>query len=132
MNSPFLDQLWKRLDAVAPGVHDRLEELDRLSEAVGEQAVRILLQQACQSQHVGNIQAAKDAIARIPEPWLLTMLEKTIDESLDLGDEWEYRRLLEVLRDNVPELLSIYIGRGLSSKDLEIREAANEFAATRI
>ena len=99
------------------------------SGAAAEKVVGILLQGACQSQHIGNIQASREALARIPRDWLKSVLIPTISKSLNIEDEWEYRRLLELLKELSPEIMPPFIEQGLASQDLGIHEAAEDFAA---
>ena len=45
----------------------------------------------------------------LPRAWLSGVLQEAISDVVDLGDEWEYRRLVELLKDlNVP-LFDSYI-----------------------
>ena len=128
MDSPFSTQLAKLLAKVQPTAFERLEELDQFSEPISERILGILLEVACQSQHIGNIQAGRDAMARVPREWLREVLPRLIDKSLNLKDEWEYRRLLELLKEVAPEMVPPWIDHGLASLDTEIHEAAEEFA----
>jgi hypothetical protein len=129
MISPFSTQLRKALTSVHPLAYDRLEELDRLPDSIADKVLGILLQSACQSQHIGNIKASREAIARIPRDWLRTALPRAIDTSLNIGDEWEYRRLLELLKELAPDLMPPLIDRGLASNDPDLHETAEDFSS---
>jgi hypothetical protein len=127
IKSPYLEQLVKRLDAVWPGAFQCLRELDQIPKKSALEVVCILLTNACQSQNEENIRLGREGLEAIPPTWLQTVLPEAIEKSLNLGDEWEYRRLLEVLHDLFPELLPEYVNRGLAAKDAEIRETAEDF-----
>jgi hypothetical protein len=47
--------------------------------------------------------------------------------SIDVEDDWEYRRLVELVEECMPQALKIFIALGYKSKNDEIREAAIEF-----
>ena len=125
---PFEVDLIARLDGVARGAFENLEVIDRFPDPVSKKVVSILLQQACQSQHIGSINVARKAIARIPNGWLALVLDELVAESLDLSDEWEYRRLLELLALNLVDQLSVYIRHGIESLDTEICHAAEDYS----
>jgi hypothetical protein len=74
-----------------------------------------------------NIEMGRASISRIPYDWLNSELPQAVDESLDLDDEWEYRRLLELLAESAPQLMQTYIDLGLRSSNTEIQDAAAEF-----
>jgi hypothetical protein len=127
MESPFERALASELDTAYPQVYDRLEALDTLPEDVAGQVICILLTRACQSQNVGNIQASRRAIGRIPHRCRLLLLPKVIDQSLTLEDEWEFRRLVELLREIEPSLAAHYVSHGMASGNHEVREAASDY-----
>ncbi len=54
-------------------------------------------------------------------------IESIAIESLNLTDDWEYRRLLELAEGLSPELLQLFVGMGRESENPEIREAAEDF-----
>jgi hypothetical protein len=129
MNDVFVDMLNRALDSVCPGVSNRLDRLDEFPDSVQQDVVSTLLSRACQSQNDANIILARQAIAAIPQPCVSRVLEPSIRRGVDLADEWEFRRLLELLREIKSDLLSTFITFGLTSNDADIREAAEDFKA---
>lgn len=127
MSQVFVDALNRKLDSVCPGMRNQLHRLGEFPDSVQQDIVTILLRQACESQNVGNIVLARQAIATIPQPCVSRVLEAAIHKGVDLTDEWEYRRLLELLREIKSERLSTFITLGLTSNDAEIREVADDF-----
>jgi len=92
--------------------------------------LREALQLACQAQHMSNIISGRNQIVALPRSWVLENIEKTAIETLDLGDDWEYRRLLEIadlLRDS--GLVSRLVTFGQQSVNPDVREVAEEWAA---
>jgi hypothetical protein len=129
MNDVFVDMLNRELDSVCPGVSNRRNRLDELPDLVQQDVVTRLLSRACQSQNDANIVLARQAIAAIPQPCISRVLERSIRRGVDLADEWEFRRLLELLREINSDQLSALITFGLASNDADIREAAEDFKA---
>jgi hypothetical protein len=127
MNDPFAEALSRDLDVIHPGASAHLADIDALPEPVRSRVLDLLLGRACDSQHVGNITAAQEAIARIPKEWLSRNLKSAIVRVIDLADEWQYRRLIEVMATLKSELIGFYIDHGLMSNDASIQEAARDY-----
>lgn len=49
------------------------------------------------------------------------------DESINYFDEWEYRRLVELVYIYIPELKEKVLTRGINSVNEEIREVVEDF-----
>src|SRR4051812_24923846 len=97
MASPYEDILRRQVDAVAPQAFEQLERLDVLPYDTSCRVVSVILGFACEAQNHAAIRAGRDAFHRIPRNLLTTCLEEVVANTLDLADEWEYRRLLELL-----------------------------------
>ena len=95
-----------------------------MSDSAGKRIVGTLLEQACESQHVGHILSARKALLTLPRAWLSGVLPDAIRDVVVLDDEWEYRRLIELLKDLNPPLFDSYINYGIATGDGEIYEAA--------
>jgi hypothetical protein len=64
-------------------------------------------------------------VLALPRALVLEHLERVAASALDLTDEWEYRRRLELA-----ELLDVELVRvGLASNDPDLREAAEDWQA---
>lgn len=125
--SPHAKRLKEKLNSIYPNTYERICGISAFPLSAGRSILVTLLGLACQSQHIGMIILARQTIAKIPSEWLIRQLPETISDSLSLEDEWEYRRLLELLREVSPQLLKRYIEQGLKSNDGDIREAAEDF-----
>ncbi len=90
-------------------------------------ALRAAIQLACESQNVGRILAGRQQIQAMPRAWVLRWIEQVAAESIDLSDEWEYRRLLEVAALLDADLVQRIVAIGLSSANPEMQEAAEDF-----
>jgi hypothetical protein len=111
----YRDDLWNNLDKVPD-----------LPDAVGLEVIGGFLELACKSQHIGNITFGRQAIWALPREWTIERIEQVAESALDLHDEWEYRRLLEVLDEFDERLFRRFIARGLESDNQEIQEAAQD------
>lgn len=60
------------------------------------------------------------------ELFILHFLE-ALDAVIDFQDEWEYRRLLELVKEAVPDLLTLFIDRGYSQRRLKYEKRQKIF-----
>jgi hypothetical protein len=90
-------------------------------------ALRAALALACQAQNIGRITAGRQQVLAMPRAWVLERIEQVAAEVLDLSDEWEYRRLLEVGALLDAGLVRRLVRLGLDSENPEVREAAQDF-----
>jgi hypothetical protein len=89
--------------------------------------LRAAVQLACQPSYVPRIVQGREHVMGMPRAWVLEHITCIADQALDLNDEWEYRRLLELLDSLEPGLAQRFVLHGLSSPHPEIREAAGDF-----
>lgn len=131
MNSKFVDpfelRLRKALDKVLPDSYDSIENFEKFPHKIGLSILEILIEYACKSQNIALITLARDRIKKIPSRSLFEYLPKADKGSICIEDEWEYRRLLELVNEAVPQLLEAYIEQGLLSDNDEVQEAAMDF-----
>ncbi|MXQ54915.1 hypothetical protein [Shimazuella alba] len=83
---------------------------------------------ACQGQNLGPITLARKQIKLIHQDWLLEHIPKVANDCINFDDEWEYRRLLELIDETVPSLLKWTVEKGKDSLHEEVREASKDFA----
>ncbi|ETT77240.1 hypothetical protein C173_05351 [Paenibacillus sp. FSL R7-277] len=124
---PYELQLRKALDKVLPDAYESLKTLDQMPIEIGMKVLGVLVNYACESQNITVITLARDAIKKIPLKWLTQYYPEVVNRSIDWADEWQYIRLLEVTREVAPELLKVFIDRGLFSENDEIHETAEYF-----
>jgi hypothetical protein len=65
----------------------------------------------------------------MPRHWVLEHMASVASAALDLSDDWEYRRLLELFDLLDPELLRRFVLPGLSSADPDVRKAAEDLSS---
>lgn len=90
-------------------------------------ALRDAIQLACQAQNVSRIVKGRQQVLALPRAWVLERIEQVAGEAIDLSDEWEYRRLLELAESLDAGLVQRFVSLGLDSEDPEVREAAQDF-----
>jgi hypothetical protein len=88
--------------------------------------VHTLLEQACASQHIGRILSARTALLSLPRVWLSRLLPDAIRDVVTLDHEWEYRRLIELLKDLDGPLFEAYVDYGIATGEGDIYEAATD------
>lgn len=86
---------------------------------------------ACRATHAAIIVAARKALSTIPADWLRQYLREVVDSQLDMNDEWEFRRLLELLEIVQPAQRAYFIKTGRTSRDGGVRAAAEDYSAGR-
>jgi hypothetical protein len=116
----------QELEAIQPGLARNLNLVESWPEAIGEQVITAILRRGCQSQNTRNITLGRDAALELPRAWLLARIERVAQQTLNLDDEWEYRRLLEMCEPLDKELFHRLVKRGLDSANAEIREAMTD------
>lgn len=79
-------------------------------------------------QSIGNISIGRQLIQSLPTEWTLAWIQTIASESLELDDEWEFRRLLELYEGLDERLFQNLISMGLRSENSEIKEASQDFS----
>jgi len=127
VESPYVKSYRAHMDAFAPGLWRDPRRIAKLDAVTARLVLDYLLGLACNGQNIAPITIARSAICEIPRPWLLSNIEVSANDCLDLGDYWVYRRLLELYSLVDQELVRRLVPKGLTSADPEIRQAAHEF-----
>ncbi len=92
-----------------------------------EDTLRRSLINACQASYVPNIEKGRKEIISLPRKWVLDNIHCIATDMLDLSDEWEYRRLLELYDLLHRQLVIKLIELGINSNNEDVQEAANDF-----
>jgi hypothetical protein len=126
---PRQENFRRVVEGLRPGLSDAPDMVPNLDEGTASQLLSHLLELACRAQHVGNIQIGRQYLQAIPRAWLLDHIEPLAEGLIASGDDWEFRRLLELYEMLDVKLLKALVSRGQSSGHELVREAAQEFAA---
>ena len=117
----------ERINNIYPNAYNWVEKIDELPLAIGKKILSEILETGCKAQNEANIMLGRRTAKRLPRYWLFDHLEEVALSSIDIDDEWEYRRLIELIQEAEPKLMKKFIELGLSSKGAEIREAAEDY-----
>lgn len=123
----YEEQLCRKLNKLPGFRYEDIKELDKYPEVTAAWVLKILLQLACQAQNEANIILGRNKILEINYSWLKLHIMETAGECLDLSDEWEYRRFLELIILAVPDLKESVLALGENSQNGEVRQAAEDF-----
>lgn len=111
-------QVRERLSSTVP------EPTTEAAHALLINSLHEALPRACQAQNMRWITQGRTWIWSLPRHWLIRNLPDVALRVLDLNEEWEYRRFLEVLHPIDQGLFERFIEMGASNSDPEIRETA--------
>lgn len=126
-HSPQEEILQSGINRIALHAYEHLEDLTQLSQDESFRIAGLILEFCCKSQHTAGIMVGRKAFARLPQSWLSLNLQLAINSTVDLENPWEYRRLLELLKETKSGLLRHYVALGAVSKVPEVQESALEF-----
>lgn len=88
----------------------------------------LLVQNACLGQNCAPIEIGRKKIEEISNrQWLIKHFMEAADENIDYSDDWEYRRLVELVVLHVPELKENVLAKGADSENDEIREVVEDY-----
>ena len=80
------------------------------------EAVRL----ACDASSMPAIQRGRDAVATLPRGYVIEHIESIAADSLDLDDEWHYRRYVELCEQIDGELFQRALEQGQQSSNPEV------------
>lgn len=127
LSHDYLQWVIERLNGIEENLWFNLDRVPQLDPLKGEAVLVLLLKLACHSQNIANIEIGRKGILAIPKEWVLHHIEQLAEPLLQLEDDWEYRRLLEVyelLDDSLKRRLAV---RAKNHSNPDIREAGEDF-----
>ncbi len=127
MENIFEKDICDAINKITDEGYNNIKSLNELPIDKAREILSILLEFACKGQTHAYINISRKLILQIPLNWLLDNFIIVVETTIDLTDEWEYRRLLELASYISKELLKWGVDIGLNSKDTEINEAAEDF-----
>lgn len=119
----------KYLEEVHQGLLADFACISSLKPETADRALAYLLELSCQAQNVRNIILGREFLLEADRAWLVSRIEAIALATLNLDDEWEYPRLLELYTLLDDSLAVRLVALGQTSSNVEIVEAAAEFAA---
>ena len=124
---PFEEMLISELNKISGFNYEEISKLDKLPLETSLEVLEVLVGFACESQNTALIILGRANICKIDKSWLAQHLIEVAKSCLDLNDEWEYRRLFELVLEAVPELKQEVADIGFNSADDDIKEAAADY-----
>lgn len=89
--------------------------------------IKILLSYACTPTHIAPITYARDLLLQIQTDWISNKIKDLVFESINIYDDWDYRRFLELSKMISDELLDWAISISNNSQNPDVIEAAEDF-----
>ncbi|MBO7425208.1 MAG: HAD family hydrolase [Clostridiales bacterium] len=105
---------------------DLITELDRKTT---EEIVGYLLSWACSSQNDRPITLGRTYLTKFSKEWVTERIMAAAPAFLDLGDYWDYRRLMEVSKMISDDLFRWAHEQGRGSDDPDVAEAYEDYKA---
>ena len=102
-------------------------EIMREPDGLATEIIGKLVSWACKPTNTTPITIARECLKQFPTDWISNKIKQTVLSSIDIGDYWEYRRLLELSEIISIDLLEWVITLGEGAKDLDIIEAVDDF-----
>ena len=128
-SGPHGESYRRRMDQFQQDLWCHLDWVPNLDARTADTLLEYLLGLACQAQNIANIELGRAVIHRLPRDWVLRNIERCATSALELDDEWEFRRLLEVCQGLDRDLVRRVASRGLASAEAYVREMAHEWLA---
>ena len=107
--------------------YEDIKILDKYPLEVSKQVLKLLIENSCLGQNYGPIELGRKKINEIDKNWLKQYFVEVASACIDYSDEWEYRRLVELVLLVVPELKQKILEFGKKSENEEILEVVGEF-----
>lgn len=126
----YEEQLYKELDDINGFRHGDIKNLDRYPAKTADMVLKTLLEWACQPQNDTAIELGRKKILEINGNWLRLHMIRCAESCLDLSDEWEYRRFVELVVLAAPDLKAPVLALGENSENAEIRETVDDYRIT--
>lgn len=127
MTDPYELHLKKRIEDIDGFKYDNIKFLDRYPIATAELVLKELLENSCLGQNCVPIQLGRSKLKEVNRVWLQTHLMEVAFSCIDFSDEWEYRRLVELVIEVIPELKDEILHIGENSENQDIREVVDDF-----
>ena len=107
--------------------YDNIKLLDSYPLCISRKVLKTLIENACLGQNLAPIELGRKKINEIDKVWLKNNLLEVASSCIDFSDEWEYRRLVELVDLVIPELKQKVLEIGETSDNEEVREAVEDY-----
>ena len=122
----FEIMLERRLQKIDKFPYEDICIIDKYPLYISKKVLKVLIENACLGQNYGNIELAQK-INGINKEWLNKYFLEVASSCIDYSDEWEYRRLVELVVLVIPKLKQKVLNIGKNSENEEIREVVEDY-----
>ena len=127
MTNMYETWLREQIHSSANFPYEDIKILDKYPLDVSKQVLKVLIENSCLGQNYGPIDISRKKINEINKDWLNQFLLEVASTCIDCSDEWEYRRLVELVVLVLPELKQEVLKLGAQSENEEVREVVEDF-----
>lgn len=127
MTNMYETWLMEQIHSIANFSYEDIKILDKYPLDVSKQVLKVLIENSCLGQNYGPIDISRKKINEINKDWLNQFLLEVASTCIDCSDEWEYRRLVELVVLVLPELKQEVLKLGAQSENEEVREVVEDF-----
>ncbi len=132
VKSEYEIMLMERINRIDGFTYDDIKTVDKYPLEIAQRVLKELLKNACLATNYLPIELGRKKINEINKEWLKQNLVFVTEKCIDYSDEWEYRRLLELVVLTIPELKSEILEKGKKTGNEEIREVVTDFEGENI
>jgi hypothetical protein len=125
--NPYEAMLIENLEKGIGFHYNDISRVDKYPVDIAKQVVRLLIENACLGQNTAGIELGRNNLQRVNKKWLKKYFLDITKECIDYSDEWEYRRLLELVETTLPDLKMDIINININSSNEEILEIIEDF-----
>ena len=108
-------------------IYFNADEIMKSSDEIAANIVSELVGWACKPTNILPISIARNCLKQFPVEWVSLRIKYIALKSIDITDDWDYRRLLELSEIISLDLLKWAITLGEKSNNFDILEAVDDF-----
>ncbi len=127
MTNMYETWLIEQIQSINNFPYEDIKILDKYPLDVSKQVLKVLIENSCLGQNYGSIDISRKKINEIDKAWLNQYLLEVASMCIDCSDEWEYRRLVELVILLLPELKQEILKLGAESENEEVKEVVEDF-----
>ena len=125
---PYEEAIAKSLNKIAnKEIYFSVSEIMDLSDEVASEIVGKLVFWACNPTSIMPITIGRKCLKQFPVEWVSPKIKQTVFRFINITDDWDYRRLLELCELISTDLLKWAITLGADSTNSDIIEAIDDF-----
>ncbi len=127
MSDVYEKRIIDDIEAVQVGAYSNIGRVDKYPKKIACLILQKLLEWACQPQNATAIIIARNRISEIDKDWLKQYFFEVAEKCIDFSDDWEYRRLMELIICVIPELKEDALALVENSEDEDIQEVVRDY-----